>query len=92
MLLIDLRIANIDLIVPMAETAHSVWEKAIQSSSEQRMCSRRNTLDVSQSHRLIAAELPTFISRQVSEARRYYFELNPESASAMTIVLGGWMR
>ena len=56
------------------------------------MSSRRNTLDVSQSHRLLAAELPTFISRQVSEARRYYFELNPESASAMTIVLGGWER
>ena len=56
------------------------------------MPSKTQTLDVGQSHTLDSGELPSFISRQVSEARRYYFDLNPDTGAELSVVLGGWER
>ena len=53
---------------------------------------QNETLDVAHSHTLATGELPSFISRQVSEARRYYFDLNPDTSAALSVVLGGWER
>lgn len=36
--------------------------------------------------------LPSFISRQVSDARRFYFEANSASARGLKVVCGGWER
>ncbi|NJM56093.1 MAG: hypothetical protein HC841_09555, partial [Verrucomicrobiae bacterium] len=32
---------------------------------------------------------PAFVSRQVSEARRYYLDLKPSRKAALTVVCGG---
>ncbi|MCW1922336.1 AraC family transcriptional regulator [Luteolibacter arcticus] len=37
-----------------------------------------------------ATELPSFISRQVTEARRFYLNLNPPPGHTLTVVCGGW--
>ncbi len=50
------------------------------------------TLDVGKSHRFEISELPSFISRQVSGARRYYFDLTGNAKSRLYVVLGGWER
>ncbi len=50
------------------------------------------TLDVGNSHRFENSELPSFISRQVSEARRYYFDLTGNAKSRIYVALGGWER
>jgi AraC-like DNA-binding protein len=50
------------------------------------------TVDVSQSKPLELGELPSFISRQVSEARRYYFDLTPDPSAELFVMLGGWER
>jgi AraC-like DNA-binding protein len=37
-----------------------------------------------------AAEPPSFVSRQVTEARRFYLNLNPPAGHKLTVVCGGW--
>lgn len=37
-----------------------------------------------------AVEPPSFVSRQVTEARRFYLDLNPSAGHALTVVCGGW--
>ncbi|MEK7953053.1 AraC family transcriptional regulator [Luteolibacter soli] len=37
-----------------------------------------------------AAEPPSFVSRQVTEARRFYLNLNPPPGPKLTVVCGGW--
>lgn len=37
-----------------------------------------------------AAEPPSFVSRQVTEARRFYLNLNPPPGHKLTVVCGGW--
>jgi AraC-like DNA-binding protein len=43
-----------------------------------------------QTDRERAADSPAFISRQVRAARRFYFNLNPRRAKALTVICGGW--
>lgn len=50
------------------------------------------TLDIAADHSLNADELPSFISRQVSRARRYYFNLSTTANAPLRIALGGWER
>ncbi|MFT4175531.1 MAG: AraC family transcriptional regulator [Luteolibacter sp.] len=38
------------------------------------------------------SEPPSFISTQVTDARRYYFHLNPRNSDEIKIVCGGWER
>ncbi len=38
----------------------------------------------------IAVEPPSFVSRQVTEARRFYLDLNPPAGHSLTVVCGGW--
>ena len=35
-------------------------------------------------------EPPTFVSRQVTEARRFYLNLKPPAGHSLTVVCGGW--
>ncbi len=56
------------------------------------MQSTSRTVDVGDSHRFEDSELPSFISRQVSEARRYYFDLAHNSQARIYVALGGWER
>ena len=37
-----------------------------------------------------AAEPPSFVSRQVTEARRFYLNLNPPPGPKLTVACGGW--
>ena len=37
-----------------------------------------------------AAEPPSFVSRQVRQARRFYLNLNPPPGPKLTVVCGGW--
>lgn len=37
-------------------------------------------------------ELPSFVSRQVHEARRFYLNLSPPPGHRLTVVCGGWER
>jgi AraC-like DNA-binding protein len=37
-----------------------------------------------------AVEPPSFVSRQVTEARRFYLDLNPPAGHGLTVVCGGW--
>lgn len=37
-------------------------------------------------------EPPSFVSRQVREARRFYLNLNPPAGQRLTVVCGGWER
>ena len=37
-----------------------------------------------------ALEPPSFVSRQVTEARRFYLDLNPPAGHGLTVVCGGW--
>lgn len=37
-----------------------------------------------------AVEPPSFVSRQVTEARRFYLDLNPPAGHALAVVCGGW--
>jgi AraC-like DNA-binding protein len=37
-----------------------------------------------------AVEPPSFVSRQVRQARRFYFNLNPRPGDKLTVVCGGW--
>ncbi len=37
-----------------------------------------------------AVEPPSFVSRQVTEARRFYLNLNPAPGHSLTVVCGGW--
>ena len=56
------------------------------------MLSKSKTIDIGNSHPLVDEELPSFISRQVSEARRFYFDLTDNSRSRLYVALGGWER
>jgi AraC-like DNA-binding protein len=38
------------------------------------------------------SEPPAFVSRQVTDARRFYLDLNPPPASTQSVVCGGWER
>jgi len=49
-------------------------------------------IDVAADHPLNVDELPSFISRQVSRARRYYFNLSTSANAPLRIALGGWER
>jgi AraC-like DNA-binding protein len=51
-----------------------------------------HTVDIGDSRRFEVSELPSFISRQVSEARRYYFDLNQRTQSSLYVALGGCER
>jgi AraC-like DNA-binding protein len=53
------------------------------------MAQRESLLDVDSSRRLAANELPTFVSRQVLSAKRFYFDLNAQTPAAIKIVVGG---
>jgi AraC-like DNA-binding protein len=35
-------------------------------------------------------EAPSFVSRQVTEARRFYLDLNPPAGHSLAVVCGGW--
>jgi AraC-like DNA-binding protein len=37
-----------------------------------------------------AMEPPSFVSRQVTEARRFYLDFNPPAGHALSVVCGGW--
>ena len=37
-----------------------------------------------------AVEPPSFVSRQVTEARRFYLNLKPPAGHSLTVVCGGW--
>lgn len=37
-----------------------------------------------------AVEAPSFVSRQVTEARRFYLDLNPPAGHSLAAVCGGW--
>ena len=37
-----------------------------------------------------AGEPPSFVSRQVRQARRFYLNLNPPAGHKLTVVCGGW--
>ncbi|HTQ38860.1 MAG TPA: AraC family ligand binding domain-containing protein [Pirellulales bacterium] len=45
--------------------------------------------DVDRSHRLSPGELPSFISKQIIKARRFYFDLGTKTSLPMKVVLGG---
>jgi AraC-like DNA-binding protein len=49
-------------------------------------------VDVDESHVLKACDLPAFISRQVSMARRFYFALATTPGTRLHLALGGWER
>ena len=49
-------------------------------------------VDVAADHALNVDELPSFISRQVSRARRYYFNLSTAANAPLRVALGGWER
>jgi AraC-like DNA-binding protein len=49
-------------------------------------------IDVSADHQLNADDLPIFISRQVTRAQRYYFNLSTAADAGLRIALGGWER
>jgi AraC-like DNA-binding protein len=53
---------------------------------------KRPTVDVAPAHSLLPGELPSFISQQVTSARRYYFDLSPTKNKPLAIALGGWER
>jgi len=41
---------------------------------------------------LLPPEPPAFVSHQVSEAKRFYLDLNPPASSLLSVVCGGWER
>lgn len=53
-------------------------------------------LDLQMDHRMLeivnrhVTEPPSFVSRQVREARRFYMNLNPTAGHRLTVVCGGW--
>ena len=53
-------------------------------------------LDLSRRSRILismdrtAVEPPSFVSRQVTEARRFYLNLKPPAGHGLTVVCGGW--
>ena len=54
------------------------------------MRAKPHTVDIGDSRSFEVSELPSFISRQVSEARRYYFDLNQRTQSSLYVAMGGW--